>query len=659
MGNKKDIMNSNKFNLSDYKFCDLVDVDAFTKILDSFFEATGIPNGLVANNGELISKSGWMNACKQFHRVNYQSNKYCVESNIELINNLEDGQIINSICKNGLIDYATPIVIKGQKIATLFLGQVLEKEANILFFEEQSKKFNYDQQAYITAIKEVPVVSREKMESLMQCMVGIAEILAQNGLSKLEHNALEKNLMKSNKQIIHLSDILDFSPNGIGWTNSDGEIEYINHQFTNLFGYTKEDIPDIKTWYKKAFPDINYRKNIIDPWNKKLENEKETHIPTSELEVNVKCKNGIYRHVLIRVSFVADKKLFNFSDITTHWKSEQRNMAHDKILGLVAKGTEITDILQEILLAIEFEDPESICSILLLDKEGKHLLHTIRNRLPKFYNEAIHGIEIGVGVGSCGTAATLKERVIVDDIMTHQYWQPYKKLAEKANLGACWSEPIVSTKGKVFGTFAIYHKTPHLPNEADIERISFAANIAAIAIENRNNQIDLEKQAYSDYLTGLNNRRSFIERTEIELYRKERYGRESSLIMFDIDYFKHINDQYGHNAGDLVLKEIANICHDVLREIDIIGRIGGEEFAILLPETNIQNATMVAERLRIAISNGKVITDLNEEIKFAASFGIAFTKSENITITELLNQADNALYKAKNSGRNRVVVNTN
>ena len=650
---------TSKLNISDYKFCDLVDIVAFSKVLDDFFEATGIPNGVLSNDGEIISQSGWMNACKQFHRQNPQSKDNCLRSDKILASNLKEGQIVSSFCKNGLMDYATPIVIEGQILATIILGQVLEESPNLGYFEKQAKKFNYDKDTYIKSIKEIPIVSKEKMESLMRCMVSIAQILAQTSLSKLKHTVLEKDLIKSNKEIIHLSDILDFSPNGIGWSNEKREIEYINHQFTNLFGYTKEDIPTLETWYKKAFPNTNYRQNVVEPWYKKLENCDENTISSSELEVNIKCKDGTYRHVLIRASFIANKKLFNFSDITTHWKSEQRNRAHDRILGLVAKGTDLTDILQEILRTIEFEDSDSMCSILLLDNEGKHLLNIIKNRLPRFYNEAINGIKIGVGVGSCGTAAILKKRVIVDDIMTNKYWQPYKELAKKAKLGACWSEPILASSGKILGTFAIYHKEPNIPNEADIERISFAANIAAIAIENRNNRIDLEKQAYTDYLTGLNNRRSFIERTEIELYRKERYGREFSLIMFDIDYFKYINDKFGHNAGDLVLKEIANICRSVLREVDIIGRIGGEEFAILLPETDIVQATLVAERLRVSISNGKVFPTLNEEVRFAASFGVTFTKDANKSINELLNQADDALYKAKNSGRNRVVVSEN
>lgn len=646
-------MSSDELNIIDYKFEDLIDVEAFTKVLDNFFEATGIPNGLVAENGEIISQSGWMNACKLFHRVNEQSNNYCLDSNIQLMNSLKDGEIHSSLCKNGLIDYATPIVIENKRLATLFLGQVLEKNPDMKYFELQSEKFKYDKKEYVKSIKEVPIVSKEKMEALMKCMVNMAQMLAQNGLAKYKHTILEENLINSNKERIHLSDILDFSPNGIGWTNANGDIEYVNHQFTKIFGYQKEDIPNLRTWFKKTYQ-LKNKYKTLNSWYKKLEKaEINSNIP--ELELNIKCKDGTYRHVLIRVSIVGEKRLFNFSDITNHWKSEQRNRSHDKILGLVAKGIDLVDILKEILQTIEQEDPKSKCSILLLDEEGKHLYNTVKNRLPEFYNNAINGVEIGIGVGSCGTAAKIGKRVIVDDIMNHEYWEPYKNLAKEAKLGACWSEPIIGTNGKILGTFAIYHKTPNKPNDSDIERICFASNISAIAIENRNNRINLEKQAYTDYLTGLNNRRSFIEKTEIELYRKERYGRELSLIMFDIDYFKLINDKYGHNVGDLVLKEIANICRLVLREIDIIGRIGGEEFAILLPETGIKEAVMVAERLRIAIENAKVIA-FDKEIKFAASFGVTVTNNSNKTINELLNQADTALYKAKNSGRNKVVV---
>jgi diguanylate cyclase (GGDEF)-like protein/PAS domain S-box-containing protein len=646
-----------KLKISNYKFSDLVDVVSFQKVLDSFFKATGVPNGLVSNEGKIITQSGWTNACSLFHRVNSQTNKFCLDSNKELMKNLQEGQIASSLCKNGLLDYTTPIVINGHRIATLFLGQVLNKSPDILFFKERSHEFNYNEKSYIQAIKNVPIIPKDKMESLMECMVDMAQILVQNGLSKLQRTVLEEDLAKTNNEKIHLSDILKFSPNGIGWSNSNGEIEYINNQFTKLFGYTLEDIPTVRVFNEKAYPDIEYQENVIKPWLKKFNKARDNQEILPDLEVNIRCKDGSYRHVLVRISFVSEKTLVNFSDITAHWKSEQRNRAHDKILEMVAKNENLLDILHEIVNVIESEDLKSICSILLLDKERKHLLDNVKNRLPKFYNDAINGIEIAIGAGSCGTAAFLGKRVIVEDILNHEYWQSYKEIARKANLAACWSEPIISSTGKILGTFAVYHTEVNTPDNADLERINFAANIAAIAIENRNNHEELEHQANSDYLTGLKNRRAFIEQAEVELYRSIRYGRKFSLIMFDIDHFKHINDTFGHSIGDLVLQEIANICRTILREMDIVGRIGGEEFAILLPETDILEATKAAERLRIKMSKSEVLTPLGKKSKFTASFGVVFADNINIvSIDELLNQADNALYKAKKNGRNNVVT---
>lgn len=203
------------------------------------------------------------------------------------------------------------------------------------------------------------------------------------------------------------------------------------------------------------------------------------------------------------------------------------------------------------------------------------------------------------------------------------------------------------------GTFAIYHKEKKSPTSNDIERITFAANLAAIAIENRNARKELEHRAYSDYLTGLSNRRYFIEQAELELSRYNRYSGELSLLMFDIDFFKKINDTYGHNIGDLVLQKIADISRMILRDIDILGRIGGEEFAVLLPETNLEDSIKVAERMRIEILNAKLVLDKKRIVYFTASFGVV-AANNNSTIDDLLIKADKALYKAKNAGRNRV-----
>ncbi len=647
---------SSEFEITKYTFSDLVDVPAFSKILESFFKGTGVPNALIDEDGEVISRAGWVDACAAFHRVNPQSHKNCLESNLELMHKLHDGEVSHSFCKNGLLEYATPIVIEGHRLATLFLGQVLNSAPDIALFQEQATKFAYDKEAYMDAILSVPIVSGQQMESLMECMVEMAQMLASNGLIKLRQEALEHDLHKSTAQRIQLEDILNFSPIAIGWSNLNGNIEYINHQFTELFGYTLEDIPDIDTYYKKVYPDEDYRKNVILPWYNAVILAYKNGTTPPEIEGSLTCKDGTQRYIVIRIAWIGELRLVNFSDMTAHWKSEQRNRAHDKMLEMVAKGLPLPEILHAIALAIEAEEPTSKCSILLLDEDGKHLHSGASSSLPEFYNDALEGVEIGLGVGSCGTAAYLKERVVVEDIMTHEYWKPYKELAQKADLGACWSEPIMSSYGKVLGTFAIYHTKPAKPKEADIERISFAATLAAIAIENNRTQEKLEHQAYSDYLTGLANRRSFMEHSEAELSRISRYDRKLALIMFDIDHFKQVNDTYGHNIGDLVLQKIADVCRSTLRTIDIIGRIGGEEFAVLLPETDLSKAMEVAERLRKEMMVQEIPVSQKTPVKFTASFGVVAISHESITIDELLHQADTALYKAKESGRNQVSI---
>jgi diguanylate cyclase (GGDEF)-like protein len=125
--------------------------------------------------------------------------------------------------------------------------------------------------------------------------------------------------------------------------------------------------------------------------------------------------------------------------------------------------------------------------------------------------------------------------------------------------------------------------------------------------------------------------------------------------MMDVDHFKLINDTYGHKAGDRVLKKIAETCQKTLREIDIIGRVGGEEFALLLPETDIDQAMDVAERLREEIAKAKVEIDQVLPINFSISIGVTTLTPQNENIEVLLNVADKALYVAKDSGRNRVV----
>lgn len=166
---------------------------------------------------------------------------------------------------------------------------------------------------------------------------------------------------------------------------------------------------------------------------------------------------------------------------------------------------------------------------------------------------------------------------------------------------------------------------------------------------------ELRHLATVDGLTGLFNRRHFLELCERELQRARRYRLDVALLMLDADLFKTINDTYGHDVGDEVLQVIARLCQHQMRDADIVGRLGGEEFAILLPQTGLPDALGVAERLRKVIAQTTLPLFDGRMLRFTVSIGVGAGAAQTITLQELLKIADRALYAAKGRGRNQVI----
>ncbi len=160
--------------------------------------------------------------------------------------------------------------------------------------------------------------------------------------------------------------------------------------------------------------------------------------------------------------------------------------------------------------------------------------------------------------------------------------------------------------------------------------------------------------ANTDTLTGVNNRRRFMELLEGEIRRVNRTNRVLSLMMLDIDHFKNVNDTYGHAVGDQVLCHFVMVVKDSIRDIDVIGRMGGEEFVVMLPETSSQEAAIVAERLRTAVKNREIIIP-GEKFNITVSIGLAELELGESS-DHLLIRTDEAMYLAKQNGRNRVEI---
>jgi len=488
------------------------------------------------------------------------------------------------------------------------------------------------------------------------------------------------------------------------------------------------------------------------------------------------------------------------TDVSAVKQAEQYEMFRSHILEMMAGDAALPDLLHAMVSGVESMHPAMLCSVLLLSDDGRHLAHGAAPSLPDFYNEAIDGAEIGLGHGSCGTAAYTGERVIVEDVASHPYWVNYLDLAQRAGLGACWSQPVFSSTGQVLGTFAIYHRQAHSPSDSDIAMIIESARLASIAIEHKQTQAALRASedtfrtlfetapvgvlyqnadgkitaanpaaqrilgltldqlqgrtsmdprwraihedgsdfpgdqhpimvalrtgtsvhntvmgvsvpdrdmvwilvsatplfkngkvsqayvvfediterhqmqqqvrqlAFYDPLTQLPNRRLLTEHLSQAMVACKRNGTYGAMMFLDLDNFKPLNDQHGHEAGDLLLVEVAQRLKNCVRGVDTVARIGGDEFVVMLTDLHVDatestsQALHVAEKIRASLAQPYLLTvgpsseasALTVEHHCTASIGVALFSQHDTHHERILQRADAAMYQAKDEGRNRV-----
>lgn len=239
------------------------------------------------------------------------------------------------------------------------------------------------------------------------------------------------------------------------------------------------------------------------------------------------------------------------------------------------------------------------------------------------------------------------EAVVIPDTLENEEFRNHPLVTEGQRLRAYAGVPLKTSTGEIIGTLCAMHPAPVEFKDRAVLVLKDLAKIATAELE-------LREHANTDALTGTMTRRAFFKegaRLHALMQRKEL---NISVVMLDIDRFKEVNDRYGHAAGDEVLRSIANACRVNLRECDLFGRLGGEEFAVVL-EGNRLKALATAERLRAAIE-ALQFTFNEQNVCVTASFGIADVAQDNDTIEATLKRADAALYEAKAGGRNRIFV---
>jgi diguanylate cyclase (GGDEF)-like protein len=322
--------------------------------------------------------------------------------------------------------------------------------------------------------------------------------------------------------------------------------------------------------------------------------------------------------------------------------------AHHDIHELIAHEAPLSRVLAELVLGVERQSDGMLGSILLLDREHGTLHHGAAPSLPPGYVAALDGSRIGPSSGSCGSAAHSGEEVIVSDVEQDPRWRDYRSLARTYGLRACWAVPVNNAADRVVGTFALYYSEPRAPRAEELLLIRRASRLAAIAIERNRASSELRRLATHDILTDLPNRTLLIDRLTHALARSLRNGTEVAVVFSDLDEFTLLNESLGHEAGDWVLRQVAQRLSAAVRPGDTVARFGGDKFVVVADGMSGATAHRLAERLHAAL-RPPLLHPSEGELTVSATLGVALANAHTFP-SDALRRADSALYDAKRSG---------
>lgn len=447
------------------------------------------------------------------------------------------------------------------------------------------------------------------------------------------------------------------SANAIVITDIDGHIEYANPKFVEVSGYSlAEVIGKTPRILSSGEHDAKFYENLWQTirsgrvWRGELHNRRKDG--TLYWEDSTIAPVFDLSHRL--VNFIAVKEDITARKLLEEAERNQRQLAEAlRDTSAALNGTlKLEEVLDRVLDNIGKLMAFDAAMVLLVDG---HSVRRIRH-LSRDSETTVNPFAIGDTQASLINLPLLEEMretklpCLIADTQTDPRWL---LVPDMGRIRSFMSAPIV-IRGHVAGMINTLSSTPGFFTSAHSERLLVFAGQAAVAIENA----QLFEQAYylsvTDPLTELTNRRYFFEVGRLELERALRYKRTLSVMMVDVDHFKNINDTFGHAIGDVTLREIAARIRQTVRTVDTVARFGGEEFIVLMPETNLEEACQVAERVRHAVSDIPVKTEAGN-VSTSLSIGVAQLGDTSTDMDRLIQCADQAMYAAKAEGRNQVV----
>lgn len=316
-----------------------------------------------------------------------------------------------------------------------------------------------------------------------------------------------------------------------------------------------------------------------------------------------------------------------------------------RISQIASDREDLSQVLSAMLEVTQEVIPEGNVALLLLDQETR----TLRVRADRGYLAGVAALSIPLGKGVTGRCAQAAQAFVVNDVAAEPDYIPGVQGARSEI-----AIPMLA-EGRVIGVLNAESRHAAAYTQDHVRTLSVIAQQAAVVLRSAQLYEEMRRLATTDALTGLDNRRRFVQQLEETLKRARRYREAFAVVLLDVDHFKAVNDRHGHRAGDRVLEAVAGAMRDWVRDTDSVARIGGDEFAALLLQMDAEHATPVVERLRDAVQ-ALSVHEGDATIELAVSAGIAAYPAHGADSEALLSRADGALYEAKRLGRNRVAL---
>lgn len=569
------------------KTIDYIDFEKVNKLLDDFSKFTGFVSAILDLEGNVLSKSGWRNVCKDFHRKNEDTSNLCRESDTLLANKcLECGYNLYT-CKNGLTDVSVPLIIKGEHIANLFTGQFFLENPDIAFFTKQASKYGFPLKSYLKAISEVPVFTKDRVKEAINYLYNITEIIIDLTTDKLKQENT-KLLLQSSLE----------SPVDIIILAIDKDYKYL--YFNNNHYKT------MKTFYGS---NVSVGDNHLDKITEK----------TNRIMAKINYEKAFSgtSHTIVQEWGEEIKKYFESSYYPIYNKGE--------VIGVSVFAKDITARIEKQNLLIESEEKYRLLYSSMSQGLALYEVVPATDNFPLTYKF----IDVN---DSYLKLFGVKKEDIID-----------KKITEvNSDLENAWLE--------YFTEVSENNKTKYIEKYSIKSHKYFSAYIyspkkgqCAVLFTDITERFEKEKEieylSYYDQLTGIYNRR-FYEKEIVRLDNDENLP--ISLIMGDVNGLKLVNDSFGHVLGDELLIKVAKILKEGSRDTDVVSRIGGDEFVLILPKTNKKESEEVIHSINMLLSK-ETINDLNISI----SFGNATKTTTDQKLSDIFKIIEDNMYRKK------------